>query len=118
MWAEYIDKMNFYQICAYFKAYSQVLEMASQSPFNVIDKCSPVLSNFGFVSKSLIRFGENIVTEAYIIPPAIRAPGILLGASTYNSIITLAVGYYKPSIHKADMERLLNKIKDELVECW
>jgi NRPS condensation-like uncharacterized protein len=114
--ADYIEKTNFRQICSYFKAVSQIIDLTSQSPFFVVDKCSPVLSNMGLISKSLIKFGKNVVTDAYIIPPVVRSPGILLVASTYNGIITLAVGYYKPSVRKTTMEGLLNKIKDELVE--
>jgi NRPS condensation-like uncharacterized protein len=116
MWAEYIEKLSFHQICAYFKAVSQVVELESRNPFNVVDKCSPVFSNVGFISKSLIKFGENVVTDAYIIPPVVRAPGILLVASTYNGIITLAVGYYEPSVRNTELEMLLNKIRHELVE--
>lgn len=115
IWVDYIEKMNFHQICAYYEAVSQVIDMMSQNPFFVIDKCSPVLSNLGLVSKSLIKFGENAVTDAYIIPPAVRAPGILLIVNTYNGIITFGVGYYEPSVRKSDMENLLNKIRDELM---
>ncbi len=114
--ADYIEMISFRQICSYFKTLSQVNELESLSPFSVVDVCSPVLSNVGLISKSIIKFGKNVVTDAYIIPPVIRAPGILLVTSTYNGIITLAVGYYKPSVRKTAMERLLNKIKDELVE--
>ncbi len=114
--ADYIEKMSFHQICSYFKALGQVNELEAMSPFSVDNICSPVLSNLGLISKSLIRFGKNVVTDAYIIPPVIRAPGILLVASTYNGVITLAVGYYKPSVRKSTMEGLLNKIKHELVE--
>ncbi|EPR13622.1 condensation domain-containing protein [Ruminiclostridium papyrosolvens] len=114
--ADYIEAMSFRQICSYFKAISQVNELESLSPFSGVNTCAPVLSNFGFTSKSLIRFGKNVVTDAYIIPPVVRAPGILFAASTYDGVITLSVGYYKPSVRKSTMEGLLNKIKDELVE--
>lgn len=112
---EIIEKMNFYQICLYYKTLSQFVKLSSQNPF-IINRGSPVLSNVGIISKSLLKFGKTTVTDAYIIPPVVRAPGILLVASTYNGIITLAVGYYKPSVRETDLERLLNKIKDELVE--
>lgn len=115
LWAEFIEKMNFHQICAYFKSTSQFIDMLSHNPFYVVHKCSPILSNFGFISKSLIKFGDIVVTDAYIAPPIVRPPGMILVASTYNDIITLGVGYYEPSVRKADMERLLNKIRDELV---
>lgn len=115
LWAEQIEKMNFYQICAYFKTTSRFIDMLSLNPFYVVDKCSPILSNFGYISKSLIKFGDITVADAYIAPPIVRPPGIILVASTYNGILTLGAGYYKPSVRKSDMERLLNKIRDELV---
>ena len=75
----------------------------------------PGLSNLGYISNSLIRFGKNIVTDAYIIPPAIRAPGFLLLASSYNGILTMSIGYSKASISQRYMEGLLNTIKNELI---
>jgi NRPS condensation-like uncharacterized protein len=114
--AERAEKLNFYQVCALFKAMSKAVEIASQNPFYVPITCGLTLSNFGFISKPLIKFGEHTVIDAYIIPPVVRAPGILLVASTYNDIISLAVGYYKPSARQADMEKLLNVIKFELME--
>jgi NRPS condensation-like uncharacterized protein len=113
--AEIIESMNFPIICSYFKTMSRIIDFASQNLFFVFKKCSPVLSNFGFISKSLIKFGKNTVTDAYILPPVVRAPGILLVASTYNDIISLGVGYYKPSVQSADMQGLLDKIRDELI---
>ncbi|HEX3028362.1 MAG TPA: condensation domain-containing protein, partial [Clostridia bacterium] len=116
-WAEGVENTNFYQYTSYFKAVSLLADMASYNPFiDFTDKCSLVFANLGFVSKSPIKFGEHTVTDAYVLPPVIRAPGILLIATTYNGIITLGVGYYKPSVHRSTMENLLNKIKDELIE--
>ncbi len=116
LWQEYIENFSFRQLCTYYKCSAQVVEFASQSPFYIIDKCSPALSNCGFISNSLIKFGDNTVIDAYIIPPVVRAPGILLVASTYNDIMTLSVGYYKSSVRKSVMDNLLNKIKEELAE--
>ncbi len=113
---EYLEKMNFHQICAYYKALSQIVDLVSQNPFFVLNRCSPVLSNIGYISKSLIKFGENTVNDLYCYPPAIRAPGMLIVAGTYNEIITLSIGYYKPSVRKTDIEKLLNKIRDELIQ--
>ncbi len=116
LWAEYIESMDFRYVCAYFKYLSQLIEFASFNPFFTVYNCGLTLSNCGYISKSLIHLGNRTVTDAYIIPPAIRAPGILLVASTYNGIITLATGYYKPSAHKSDVETLLKKIVKELQE--
>lgn len=112
---ERIEKMSFRDTLAYFQVSSQVSELAAQCPPYSGDKCIPSLSNLGFISKSLIRFGENTVIDSYIVPPVVRAPGLLLMISTYNSILTLAAGYYEESVAKADVERLLNKVKDELL---
>jgi len=111
-----IENMNFNSICAFVKAIAQVIESASQNPFIAINRCNPVLSNIGLISKSLLKFGEATVTDVYAVPPAIRAPGMLLVAGSYNGILTLTVGYYKPSVRKTDLEGLLNKIKDELIK--
>jgi NRPS condensation-like uncharacterized protein len=78
--------------------------------------CSATLSNVAFVSESPIKFGEKTVTDAYIIPPAVRAPGLLLLVSTYNGVLTLSLGYYKGSMHKRDAKGLLNKIRSILIE--
>lgn len=80
------------------------------------DKCSPVLSNLGFINKSLLKFGEAVAIDAYIVPPALCAPAILLCTGTYNGIITFAVSYYEAQVRREDMNRLLNLIKDELVK--
>ncbi len=110
--AERIEKLNFHLFAGYTKFLSKVSEIQSQNCFY----CSPGLSNIGILSKSLIKFGENVVTEAFIIPPVVRAPGFLLVASSYNGILTLAIGYYKGSIRKRYFENLLNMIKTELIK--
>lgn len=70
----------------------------------------------GIISKSLLRFGDNVVTDAYIIPPVVRAPGFLLVASSYNGILTLSAGYYKGAVSRRKIEKLLKRIRDELVK--
>lgn len=110
--AERAEMMNFHQFNAYIKYMSLVSEISSQFCFF----CSPGLSNMGLISKSLIKFGKTTVTDAYIIPPVVRAPGFLLVASSYNGIMTIAAGYYKGSISRRYFEKLLDKIKDELIK--
>jgi NRPS condensation-like uncharacterized protein len=116
MGAECVEKMNFPKIVAYFKGTSLVSDIASQYSASGSDMCFPGLSNVGFISKSLIKFGENVVTGAYIVPPAVRAPGFLILPCTYNGVLTLTIGYYKDSIRRKDVVGLLNKIKDELID--
>ncbi|HWQ42157.1 MAG TPA: condensation domain-containing protein [Desulfosporosinus sp.] len=110
--AERLEILNFHQFLAFTRFVSKISETLSQISFF----CSPTLSNLGFISKSVIKFGEHEVSDAYIIPPAIRAPGLLIVASSYNGILTLAIGYYKGSINRRFLEKLLNKMKSELME--
>lgn len=110
--AEHAEMMNFYQ----FLTFSKFISKASDVILKKCFYCSPGLSNVGIISKTLIKFGDNVVTDAYIIPPVIRMPGIMLVASSYNGILTFATGYYKGSVRKGNLERLLNKIKSELIE--
>lgn len=110
--AERAEKANFLQYLAISKLMSKVSRITSQNCFF----CSPGLSNVGVISKSPIMFGEREVKEAYFIPPVVCPPTIMLVASSYNGIMTLAVGYYKGSISRSFYEKLLNKIKDELLE--
>ncbi len=115
-WLDYVEKLSFRQLCDYYKYMIQVAELSSQNPFYPVNCCSPVLSNIGFISRSLIKFGESTVMDAYIVPPVVRAPGILLVAGTYNGIMTLGVGFYKTSVQKHVMDSVIDKIKDQLVE--
>lgn len=106
---ERIEKISLSETLAYYK-------MVSQWPYYCCDKCAPVLSNLGTITNSIIKFGNMTVTDAYIVPPVVRAPGLLLMVSTYNGSMTLAAGYNEGSIPGEDIERLLNRIKNELVE--
>ncbi len=110
--AERAEMMSFHQ----FLAFSKFISKASDAILKKCYYCSPGLSNLGLISKTLIKFGDHEVTEAYIIPPVIRMPGIMLVASSYNGILTFASGYYKGSVSKGNFEKLLNMIKSELIE--
>lgn len=110
--AERAEVFIFHQFLAFSRFVSKTSEILSQ----ISTFCSPGLSNVGLISKSLIKFGEHKVTDAYIIPPVIRPPGLMLVASSYNGILTLATGYYKGSIKRTFLEKLLNKMKSELIE--
>lgn len=113
---ECVEKMSFLHINAYFKYTAAVTEMTEFWSILPTLTCLPGLSNLGIISRDLIKFGDNNVTDAYVLPPAIRDPGFLLLAGTYNGVLTLSTGYYKGSVRRKDMQRLLDKIKDELME--
>ncbi|MHB8063970.1 MAG: condensation domain-containing protein, partial [Ruminiclostridium sp.] len=113
---ERIEKISFQETLAYYQAVSDAKKPQLSCPLYCGDKCVPTLSNLGHISKFLIKFGDNTVIDAYVLPPVVRAPGLLLMASTYNSVLTLAAGYYKSTVDRENIERLLNNIRDELIE--
>ena len=113
---ERIEKLNFRDTLGYYQASQEARKITSSCPLYYGDKCVPTLSNLGYLSRSLIKFGSSTVIDAYIVPPVVRAPGVLLMANTYNSVLTLAIGYYKYTVERENIEKLLNKIKDELIE--
>jgi NRPS condensation-like uncharacterized protein len=110
--AEHAEMVNFHQ----FLAFAKFISKASDVFMKNCCFCSPGLSNLGFISKTLIKFGDSTVIDAYIIPPVIRMPGILLVASSYNGKLTFAAGYYKGSVRKENFEKLLDGIRSELIE--
>jgi NRPS condensation-like uncharacterized protein len=115
MGSEYAERASFTYFNNYFKSILQISEIKAQYPNTIGNVCYPGLSNLGDISSSLIRFGKNVVIDAYIIPPAVRAPGFLLLISSYNDILTLSTGYYRGSILQRDMDRILNMVKNELI---
>ena len=113
---EFVETLNFPMINAFFKILSQDSVFMSQIPFSISNMyCGLALSNLAYLSRPLLKFGENVVTDAYVLPPVVRAPGLLILACTYNGTLILSFGYYKGSLRQKDAERLLNKIKKELM---
>lgn len=112
---EYAEKVAFSHLRTYFKLVSSASRVASMIPYLYSNLCRPGMTNFGIVSNSLIKFGDITATDVYMLPPVLRAPGFLLLACSYNGVMTLALGYYKASILRKDVERLLGKIRHELM---
>lgn len=113
---ERIEKLNYQETLAYYQAFPDTKKTQKCCPLYCGDKCVPTLSNLGNISKSLIMFGNQTVIDSYLLPPVIRAPGLLLMACTYNSVLTLAAGYFKGTTSKKNIDLLLNKIKSELID--
>ena len=109
-----MEKLSFTYLNAYFKSLSQINEIASLHPSLNEILCTPGLSNLGLILKPLSKFGENIVTDAYVIPPAVRAPGLLLLACTYNGILSLVISFYKDELSSEEAKKLLDKISMKL----
>lgn len=109
---ERVEKSDFHQTNSLYRAVSQFLIQFS----SCVPQCAPVLSNLGILYKDLIKFGENVVNDAYIVPPAICAPGLLLCIGTYNGVITMSVSYYQSQAREEQIQRFLNLVAKELVE--
>ncbi len=105
---ERVEKGSFFEILSYYQTEAQNISYS--------DKCSPVLSNLGLLSKDLIKFGKTAVTNAYIVPPAVSAPGILICVGTYNGVLTFTISYFEAQARGDDVNRLLNLIKNELMK--
>lgn len=105
---ERVERANFYDTLAFYRDAGKKLTYT--------DEFAPVLSNLSYISKSPLKFGKTTVTDAYIVPPALSAPGYLLCVSTYNGLITFAVSYYESQARREDIERVLNLIKKEIME--
>lgn len=104
---ERVEKANFFETLSYYGNSGRSLTYT--------DEFAPVLSNLSYISKSLLRFGETTVTDAYIVPPTLSAPGMLLCVSSYNGILTIAASYYEAQARREDIERLYGLIKRELI---
>jgi len=109
---ERVEKGDFHQTTSYYRTLSQLFTLFA----GCIRQCTPVLSNLGFLEKSLIKFGNVAVTDAYIIPPALCAPGLLFCVGTYNDVMTISVSYYEPQVQRCHIERLLLLIRKELID--
>lgn len=75
-------------------------------------KSSPLLSNMGVISP--LHFGQIVAKGAYMVAPAMYAPGFMMCASTYNRTLTLEVSFYEPSHSKQEVEACLEYIEKEL----
>lgn len=95
--------------------YLQLFELfqAAMPQFIETGKFSPALTNMGVVSK--LQFGQITAGDAYMVSPAINAPGFLLGVSTYQRTLTMLVVYYEPSHRTEEVEAFLDSMAGELI---
>lgn len=112
---EYFGKTCYSYLFNYSGRLSKYSEIYKSQPYYVGNICFPELYDLGNISTSLIKFGDTIVSDAYLLPPAIRAPGFMLFSNSYNDILTMSIGYYKDSISHKDIESLLTTIEKELL---
>jgi NRPS condensation-like uncharacterized protein len=113
---ERLEKISFKDALAYYQATSRIGKNSAKCPVYHGNRCIPSISNIGILSKQLLKMGDVIVSDYYIIPPVVSAPGLLLVANTYNGLMTLAAGFFENTVLSSDVERLLNNIKNEMLE--
>ncbi|HMQ30595.1 MAG TPA: hypothetical protein PKD53_07685 [Chloroflexaceae bacterium] len=75
---------------------------------------SPFFSNVGVIDERLVNFGERAVIAAYGLGPVSFAPGLLVTASTFRETLTLAVGFCDTATDPRLVERILDRLVDEL----
>ena len=112
---ERLEKISFSDTLAYYQATSKVGKNMPHCPAFYGNRCVPALSNLGILSKQLIKYGDVSAIEYFIIPPVVSAPGLLLVASTYNGAMSLGVGIFENTVSITEVEKLVNNIRDELV---
>ncbi|MZP29568.1 hypothetical protein GTO91_07595 [Heliobacterium undosum] len=74
---------------------------------------TPHLSNIGIIEP--LAFGPHTASQAYVVTPAMFAPGFMLGVSTYQQVMTLVVHAYASDVDKRDMQDFLDKIVEDLL---
>ena len=67
-----------------------------------------LFSNVGRIED--LRFGSLEARSAYMVGPAIGAPGALIAVTTYKEKVTLAMAFYTPATEKGRVERFLQKM--------
>lgn len=91
----------------------RTLFLAARPQVLEIGKLSPTLTNTGIINP--LQFGQIHACDAYLVPPAIYAPGFLLGVSTYKRTLTLVSSYCKPSHRSEDVNALMDYMMKELI---
>lgn len=84
--------MRYLRELPYAQAKAALTKTADQSRRSGV--AAPILSNLGRISACNLTFGSAAVTNVIPLLPAMHAPAYLLGASGYENILTLSVGYY------------------------
>ncbi|NMC32544.1 MAG: hypothetical protein GYA36_08825 [Veillonellaceae bacterium] len=78
---------------------------------------TPCLSNIGVISEKITKFGLLEVIDCYIVGPAMFSPGFEMVASTYAGTLTLAINYFRSTLHKLIVDRFITIMLNELRTC-
>lgn len=101
---EYIGSLKFIDAKIFYENISQQNRKVNTFP--------PFFSNIGIINP--ICFGELTPTEGYVVTPAMFAPLFMLGASTYNEVLTIIVNYYNSDIDQELIQKFLDYILEDL----
>ncbi|MEW9700972.1 condensation domain-containing protein [Paenibacillus sp. SI8] len=71
---------------------------------------SSTLSNFGKINAEASPFGCLTVSDAYMVSPAMHAPGFMLGASSCKDVLTLTVSYFEPTTDASLVEKFMDLV--------
>ncbi len=74
----------------------------------------PLLTNFGNLAEGKIQFGDIEAYDGFMAAPIMYAPFFCTGVSTYNGVLTLAVGFHAPAVSEEAVDRLLDTMIREL----
>lgn len=73
---------------------------------------SPILTNLGIISNSGLRFGNIDVEDGYMAAPIMYNSFFCVGASTYNNMLTLSIGFNTADVS----EEVVNRIMDIMIK--
>lgn len=75
---------------------------------------APFFSNVGIIDERLVDFGERTVVDAYGIGTVSFPPGLLITASTFREVLTLAIGFCSTATDRRLIGGLLDRLIGEL----
>jgi NRPS condensation-like uncharacterized protein len=78
------------------------------------ESAKPFLSNVGIIDERLVDFGELAVVDAYGLGTVSYPPGLLITASTFREVMTIAIGFCDSATDPTLVERLLDHMVGEL----
>lgn len=74
----------------------------------------PYFSNLGTISDQPIIFGTRRAVECIVIGQALFAPGLIMLAGTYESMLTLSVNFFKSTTSREVIKSLIDSMIDDL----
>lgn len=88
----------------WFEGATKLSQKANFSP--------PFLSNVGLIGP--VMFGNCAASECFVVTPAMFAPLFMLGASTYNKILTMVINYHASDLNQHDIKAFWGSMHTDL----